>query len=71
MTRGELEIAWSFDRTLYYGEVPVKIQQLCSYWSKADTAIVKSIRNPKGRQWRCSFDELSATPTQTVKEGAA
>lgn len=68
MTRGELEIAWSFDRTLYHGSTPVKIQQICSFWSKAETAVVKSAKNPKGRTWRCSFAELSAAP---IKEEAA
>lgn len=60
MTRGELELAWAYNRTIYHGETPVRIQQLCSCWSKAETAIVVSVTNPKGQQRKCSFQELSA-----------
>lgn len=60
MTRGELELAWAYNRTLYHGKTPVRIQQLCSCWSKADTAIVVPVTNPKGQQRKCSFQELSA-----------
>lgn len=62
MTRGELEIAWSYNRTLYHNETPVKIYQLCSYWSKSETAVVKPATKSKDKQWRCGFEELSAIP---------
>lgn len=71
MTRGELDLAHAFDRVIYYGQAKVKIHQICSYWSKAETVTVQSVTNPKGRQWKCSFTELSAIPSQAVKEGAA
>lgn len=71
MTRGELELAHAYDRVLYYGQTKVKVQQICSFWSKAETVTVRSVSNPKGRQWRCSFDELSAIPSQAVKEEVA
>lgn len=71
MTRGELELAHSYDRVLYYGHTKVKIQQICSYWSKAETVTVRSVSNPKERQLKCSFAELSAVPSQSVKEDAA
>lgn len=68
MTRGELNLAWAYDRVLYHGLIPVKVKQLCSPWSKAETVVVKSVKNPKGRTWKCSFSELSAIP---IKEEAA
>ena len=66
MTRGELELAWAYDRILYYGAAPIKIQQLSSPWCRSEFVVICSAINPKGRQWRCSFDELSAIPHKCV-----
>lgn len=68
MTRGELEVCWSYDRTLYLGAIPVKIHQVCSAWSSAETVVVQSATNPKGRQWRCSFEELTAVPVKEMEK---
>lgn len=68
MTRGELAIAHTYNRTLYYGMAPVIVVQMPSTRSKSEVCVVRSALNEKGRLRRASFEELTAIPK---KEEAA
>jgi hypothetical protein len=62
MTQGELALACCYERTLFYGTIPVKVVQMPFPRSKSHAVVVRSALNPRGRQWRADFEELSAIP---------
>lgn len=66
MTRGELAIFRSHNRTLYYGTAAVVVIQLPDYFDKSEVAVIRSAQNQKGRWWRASFEELSAIPSPST-----